>query len=60
MNYNVNLRIVGEHYRNLSNSLKEDAYGLLKAKVSANINKFVLSLYAENITGTNYNTYMFE
>ncbi len=60
INFNLNLKIIGEHYWNPSNSLKEEAYGLLNSKVSANINKFVVWLYAENITGTDYNAYMFE
>jgi hypothetical protein len=57
---NVNYTGVGEHYWSLDNSIYEDYYGLLDAKLSFTSGKFQFDIWAKNILNTSYNSYYFE
>ncbi len=57
---NVNYKGVGEHYWSLDNSIYEDYYGLLDAKLSFVSGKFQFDVWAKNILNTSYYSYYFE
>ena len=57
---NVNYRGIGEHYWDLSNSISQDYYGLIDAKVSFVAGKVQLDIWGKNLSDTEYNSYYFE
>lgn len=50
----------GTLYWDLANNLKEEAYGLLNAKVSFVRKNMQIELWAKNIANTQYNAFIFE
>ncbi len=57
---NINYRGVGEHYWDLNNSVSQDYYGLLDAKLSFVTGRIQLDIWGKNIFDTSYNSYYFE
>jgi outer membrane receptor protein involved in Fe transport len=57
---NINYKGIGKHYWSLDNSVYQDYYGLLDAKLSFISGKFQFDLWAKNILNTAYNSYYFE
>lgn len=60
MTFGANLRAVGNIYWNEENSVKQPFYALLGASISARHKRLVMKLWADNLTGTHYNTFSFE
>ena len=56
----LSYRGVGKHYWDLKNTLYQDYYGLVDAKVSFFAGKFQFDIWAKNILDTSYNSYYFE
>lgn len=50
----------GETYWNLTNTQKQDAYGILNGKVSFFKDNIQIDFWAKNITNTQYNAFLFE
>ncbi|MCG6187193.1 TonB-dependent receptor [Maribellus maritimus] len=57
---NLSYKGVGKHYWSLDNSVYQDYYGLLDAKLSFVTGKFRFEIWGKNIFDTSYNTYYFE
>jgi iron complex outermembrane recepter protein len=60
LNTNISYKGVGKHYWSLDNSVYQDYYGLLDAKLSFISGKFNFEIWAKNILNTSYNSYYFE
>jgi hypothetical protein len=56
---NINYKGIGKHYWSLDNSVYQDYYGLLDAKLSFTSGKFQFDVWAKNILNTSYNSYYF-
>lgn len=50
----------GELYWNLANTLKEETYGLLNAKISFSKNDFQLDFWGKNLLNATYHAFIFE
>lgn len=57
---NLNYKGVGKHYWSLDNSVYQEYYSLLDAKLSFVSGKFNFEIWGKNILDTSYNTYYFE
>lgn len=57
---NLSYKGVGKHYWSLDNSVYQDYYGLLDAKLSFITGKLQVDIWGKNILDTSYNTYYFE
>ncbi|WP_347839340.1 TonB-dependent receptor [uncultured Draconibacterium sp.] len=57
---NLSYRGVGKHYWDLNNSVYQDYYGLMDAKLSFTSGKFQFDIWGKNIFDTSYNSYYFE
>ncbi len=55
----VNYRGIGKHYWNLDNSVYQDYYGLIDAKLSFVSGNVQLDIWGKNIFDTSYNSYYF-
>lgn len=56
----LSYRGIGKHYWNLNNSLYQDYYGLVDAKVSFFSGRLQFDVWAKNILDNSYNSYYFE
>jgi outer membrane receptor protein involved in Fe transport len=55
----LNYKGVGKHYWDLENSVSQDYYGLLDAKLSFVRKNIQLDIWGKNLLNTSYNTYYF-
>ncbi len=60
MDVNLSYNQLGEMYWDLNNLIKEDAYGVLNAKLALSKNNLRLELWGKNLTNTLYNAFLFE
>jgi outer membrane receptor protein involved in Fe transport len=56
----LNYKGVGKHYWNLTNSISQEYYGIMDAKISFISGKVQFDIWGKNIFGSSYNSYYFE
>lgn len=57
---NLSYNQMGEIYWNLTNTLQEETYGLLNAKISLKKANFTLEFWGKNLTNEDYKAFLFE
>ena len=57
--FNTNYKFFGQHYWNIDNTNKQNAYGLLNANITAVTKHYSFGIWGKNLTNAEYGRYFF-